>query len=388
MSVNKVECFGEVLIDLTNDTVTPKTLAEGVTAHDASGNVIRGVAPTDAVRYNPQTLTEAQKEQARQNIDVVSSRELSEAIADYGTLTLGVHTDGLVYIFKNGAPVGIGVNVGTDGDVVGYVDENNNIIVTGNLADGSYSVKYEMENGTVIDIGALVVDTNVYYSITNNLTNCTTSNNAAQVTEGESYSATITANDGYELSSVVVTMGGTAVTVTDGVISIESVTGDIVITAGAKEIVIEPTEPTNFAEPNETNTTDWTIWCNDARFGSDGAYRQLIGNSVTNYFKVEIGDVLYINGLNIATTGTSMNQGLVFYKEDKTTKVSASYLSWYMQDGYCTISSDDTTSLIIDTSGMSNHSLGSELIYARLSGKVSGTFDEVEIKIKRNGKWL
>lgn len=39
---NKVEYFGEVLIDLTEDSVTPETLAEGVTAHDASGKIIVG----------------------------------------------------------------------------------------------------------------------------------------------------------------------------------------------------------------------------------------------------------------------------------------------------------------------------------------------------------
>ena len=39
--------------------------------------------------------------------------------------------------------------------VFGYVDENNNIIVSGNLADGTYSVKYEMEDGSTVDIGQL-----------------------------------------------------------------------------------------------------------------------------------------------------------------------------------------------------------------------------------------
>lgn len=42
MSVNEVVYNGETLIDLTNDTVTPATLAEGVTAHDASGAIITG----------------------------------------------------------------------------------------------------------------------------------------------------------------------------------------------------------------------------------------------------------------------------------------------------------------------------------------------------------
>ena len=42
MGRNKVEYCGETLIDLTNDTVTPETLLEGVTAHDASGELIVG----------------------------------------------------------------------------------------------------------------------------------------------------------------------------------------------------------------------------------------------------------------------------------------------------------------------------------------------------------
>lgn len=42
MAINKVEYNGNTLIDLTNDSVTPETLAKGVTAHDKSGTVIVG----------------------------------------------------------------------------------------------------------------------------------------------------------------------------------------------------------------------------------------------------------------------------------------------------------------------------------------------------------
>lgn len=42
MAVNKVVYDGSTLIDLTEDTVTPETLAEGVTAHAASGETIIG----------------------------------------------------------------------------------------------------------------------------------------------------------------------------------------------------------------------------------------------------------------------------------------------------------------------------------------------------------
>ena len=43
MSVNQVIYGGNTLIDLTADTVTPETLADGVTAHDASGALITGI---------------------------------------------------------------------------------------------------------------------------------------------------------------------------------------------------------------------------------------------------------------------------------------------------------------------------------------------------------
>jgi hypothetical protein len=47
MGVNKVDTSnGETLIDLTGDTVTPETLAEGATAHDMAGNPIVGTMAT------------------------------------------------------------------------------------------------------------------------------------------------------------------------------------------------------------------------------------------------------------------------------------------------------------------------------------------------------
>ena len=75
MAVNKVVYDNNTLIDLTNDTVTPQTLASGTTAHAADGSVITGVAPTTAVLYTAQTLSSAQQQQARDNIgiDVVSA---------------------------------------------------------------------------------------------------------------------------------------------------------------------------------------------------------------------------------------------------------------------------------------------------------------------------
>lgn len=50
MAVNQVIYGGRTLVDLTGDTVTPSTLSEGVTAHDASGNVIIGEM-TQPIKY-------------------------------------------------------------------------------------------------------------------------------------------------------------------------------------------------------------------------------------------------------------------------------------------------------------------------------------------------
>lgn len=48
-SINKVEIDGVVRLDLTRDTVTPETLLSGYTAHDNSGQAIRGTLVPKAV---------------------------------------------------------------------------------------------------------------------------------------------------------------------------------------------------------------------------------------------------------------------------------------------------------------------------------------------------
>lgn len=79
------------------------------------------------------------------------------------------------------------------------------------------------------------------YSVTNQLTNCTSNNSNTNVTAKASYTATLTANEGYELSTPVITMGGTDITSTcydtdTHIINITNVTGNIIIIANANEI--------------------------------------------------------------------------------------------------------------------------------------------------------
>lgn len=74
------------------------------------------------------------------------------------------------------------------------------------------------------------------YTITNNLTNCTNSNTATTIEENSSYTATITVSEGYTLGNISVTMGGTDISstaVANGVITINNITGNVIITASA-----------------------------------------------------------------------------------------------------------------------------------------------------------
>lgn len=105
-----------------------------------------------------------------------------------------------------------------------------NSVVSGNV------ITIPSVTGNVVITATATQQQATTYTVTNNLTNITNSNSAVSVVEGSSYSATLSANDGYELSTATVTMGGIDITSTaysNGTITIDSVTGDIVITATA-----------------------------------------------------------------------------------------------------------------------------------------------------------
>lgn len=101
-----------------------------------------------------------------------------------------------------------------------------------------------------------------YQTIAKNLTGCTISNAASQVDYGEAYTATIAAESGKTITSVVVKMGGVDITSTvysagSGAINIAKVTGAITITASATvpSVLYNVTRDlTNCASSNTANT--------------------------------------------------------------------------------------------------------------------------------------
>lgn len=98
-----------------------------------------------------------------------------------------------------------------------------------------------------------------YQTITKNLTGCTISNAAAQVEYGEAYTATIAAESGKTITSVVIKMGGvditsTAYTAGSGAINIAKVTGAVMITAVAAMPSVTYTITLNLTNCASSNT--------------------------------------------------------------------------------------------------------------------------------------
>lgn len=93
------------------------------------------------------------------------------------------------------------------------------------------------------------------YNITNNLTKATSNNSATTIAGGTTYNATITADPDCAINSYTVTMGGVDITGTaylDGVITIESVSGDIIITVVAVSTVVpSSTQPMKFVKNDD-----------------------------------------------------------------------------------------------------------------------------------------
>ena len=120
--------------------------------------------------------------------------------------------------------------------------------------DSSFIIKYGNKVIAEIPLGS-TVPTVTKYSITNTLSNATNSNSVTELEENQSYTATITANEGYDINSVIITMGGTNITdsvYNDGNINIPNITGDVVITVECTEIV----QPTSYSITN--NLTNYT----------------------------------------------------------------------------------------------------------------------------------
>lgn len=139
-----------------------------------------------------------------------------------------------------------------------------------------------------------------YQTIIKNLTGCTISNAASQVDYGEAYTATIAAESGKTITSVVVKMGGVDITATaysagSGAINITKVTGAVTITAAASAPSVTYNITRNLTNCASSNTADTAA--------EGAAYTTTL--SPTGTFKKLGAITVTMGGVDISTSAVS-----------------------------------------------------------------------------------
>ena len=264
------------------------------------------------------------------------------------------------------------INSGKDtAFVVNVVDLDNKII---------HSFCYGAGVDRVISYGS-----KVYHLINNTLSHVVTDNEATSIEDGAAYTATLTADTGYILNSVTITMGETDITSTaysNGNISIASVTGDIVITAVATKIV-SYTNQVPISTDADGNVFNGTGYIDGYRINSSGATAALSGFTATGFIPFTKGQTIRIGGEGI--TYDKYGCLLMFYDLSKTVITNAGIS--YDKIGnttYGTWTTEENSVFCLDPNDTYPNTLSGNSGYIRISANGSGanlivTLDE-EIK--------
>lgn len=105
MAINKVVYGGNVLIDLTADTITADQLAEGVTAHDKSGAAITGTSTKDS---DTQDATAVVAEILKGKTAYARGAKLTGTMPNNGAVTGSITTKAQEYTIAQGYHDGSG----------------------------------------------------------------------------------------------------------------------------------------------------------------------------------------------------------------------------------------------------------------------------------------
>lgn len=223
-------------------------------------------------------------------------------------------------------------------------------------------VSYDDENGTLVidsatgNVTVMAAGEAEVFSVTNNLSSVTNSNDATTAAYGSAYNATLTPASGYEITALLVTMGGVPVSVSDNTIEIASVTGDIVITAVAETAGKVTVNVTSGGVAVSGALVTITIDGEEFTGTTNGNGTVLIVSAVGNgTIKVEKeGYTTYTNTIAVGTGS-------------QTTNISISEIPTYTISGECNVD------------GVTLHIGSREVVVANgtysVSGVLAGTYD-------------
>lgn len=105
MAISKVVYGGEILIDLTADTITNDKLKKGYTAHGANGEVINGTCEHDA---NTQDATATESEILLNKTAYVRGNKITGKMPNNGAVTGTINTKAGKYTIPQGYHDGSG----------------------------------------------------------------------------------------------------------------------------------------------------------------------------------------------------------------------------------------------------------------------------------------
>lgn len=200
------------------------------------------------------------------------------------------------------------------------------------------AVKVTMDGADITDKVWSGVETLLRRKVTADLTHCTSNAARKSVIDGQSYAATLSADDGYTLegASVTITMGGVDVSTyyKEGVIAIPSVTGNLVIEVTAVE------SATAYTNLLDTTSADWLA---DKRYNSSGSIVDAAGWDMSNYVACTKDDILRYKNMDIAAdVAGAYNGRLVLLDSDK---AYISAINAHNETKYFTTGADGVTTV-------------------------------------------
>lgn len=222
-------------ITYTDGSTSTYTVTNGKNGQNASGD------GTLAVEIDETLSISGAAADAKMTGDKIN--ELKEAIDAKGDPT-DEQVSAAVNAYLDANPVSGGINTTAKNLLITILRSG---VYTDDQSDNITALETALGGGTT-EPEEPDVPVEKTYTISNELINCISSNSTTRVKENASYSATLTANDGYTLTggTVTVTIGGVDITETtyaDGVVTIASVTGNVEIFASAVAVQAEAALP-------------------------------------------------------------------------------------------------------------------------------------------------